>query len=62
MYNFRCKNRVGKGKEEVVQTLQGLNYEFNSNESDSFYHVRTNIKLFDDIGLDNTLKNMIYLI
>ena len=42
--------------------MKGLNYKFNDKEEDSFYYIKTRIKLFDDLGLDKSLKEMIYLI
>ena len=53
---------IGKGEVQIQQTLKGLNYKFNENEEDSFYYIKTRIKLFDDLGLDKSLKEMIYLI
>lgn len=53
---------IGKGDEQIKQTLKGLNYKFNEREEDSFYYVKTKIKLFDDLGLEKSLKEMIYLI
>ena len=56
------KNIIGKGDEQIINTLKGLNYKFNDKEEDSFYYIKTRIKLFDDLGLDKSLKQMIYLI
>ena len=42
--------------------MKGLNYKFNDKEGDSFYYIKTRIKLLDDLGLDKSLKQMIYLI
>ena len=53
---------IGKGDEQIKQTLKGLNYKFNEKEEDSFYYIKTKIKLFDDLGLEKSLKEMIYLI
>ena len=53
---------IGKGENKVKDTLNSLNYDFNENERDSFYYIKTRIKLFEDIGLNNSLKEMIYLI
>ena len=61
-YFFEAKDVIGKGDEEIKQTLKGLNYKFNRNEEDSFYYIKTKIKLFDDLGFDKSLKEMIYLI
>ena len=54
---------IGKGLEQVRGILNALNYtNYNENEEDSFYYIRTKIKLFDDLGLDDSLKKMIFLI
>ena len=53
---------IGKGLNQVKETLRSLNYEYNKNEKDSFYYIRTRIKLFDELGLDDSLKKIIYLI
>ena len=53
---------IGKGREQVKDILKGLNYDFNSKEEDSFYFIKTKIKLFDEMGLDYSLKKKIYLI
>ena len=53
---------IGKGDEQIIRTLKGLNYKFNDKQEDSFYYIKTKIKLFDELGLDKSLKNMIYLI
>ena len=61
-YYFEAKDVIGVGLKQVRETLQGLNYEFNKSEKDSFYYIRTKIKLFDDLGLSAHYKKMIYLI
>ena len=61
-YYFEAENSIGKGIKQVRETLQGLNLDFNKNEKDSFYYIRTRIKLFDDLGLSNYYKKMIYLV
>ena len=53
---------IGKGLEQVRGILNDLNHNYNENEEDSFYYIRSKIKLFDDLGLDDSLKRMIYLI
>ncbi len=53
---------IGKGIDNVRQTLKSLNYGFNQNEKDSFYCIGTKIKLFDDLQLSDHYKKMIYLI
>ena len=61
-YYFEAGNLIGTGIKQVKDTLKGLNYEFNEKEEDSFYYIKTKIKLFDDLEFDDSLKNMIYLI
>ena len=61
-YYFQADNIIGEGYYQIQQTLKGLNYKFNDKEEDSFYYIKTRIKLFDDLGLDKSLKEMIYLI
>ena len=56
------KDLIGKGEEEVKNTLNSLNCDYNEKEKDSFYYIKTRIKIFDDMGLNDSLKNMIYLI
>ena len=59
-YFFEAGHIICEGEEKVKDTLKGLNYDFNEKEEDSFYYIRTKIKLFDEIGLDASLKRMIY--
>ena len=61
-YHFDIKNIIAKGITQVTQTLKSLNYKFTDKDEDSFYYISTKIKLFDDLGLDYSLKRMIYLI
>jgi hypothetical protein len=62
-YYFEANNTViGNGIDQVKETLKGLNYQFNEKEENSFYYIKTKIKLFDDLGFDDSLKQMIYLI
>lgn len=61
-YYFEPKEIIAKGLKDVQETVKGLNYDFANKEEDSFYYIRTKIKLFDDSGLDNSFKIMIYLI
>ena len=61
-YYFEDERLIGRGIKQVRETLQGLNLNFNKNEEDSFYYIRTKIKLFDDLGLSDYYKKMIYLI
>ena len=53
---------IAQGEKEVKETLTSLNYGFNDKEEDSFFYIKTRIKLFDDIKLNDSLKQMIYLI
>ena len=53
---------IGKGEDVVKNTLNSLNCDYNDKEKDSFYYIKTRIKLFDDMGLNDSLKNMIYFI
>jgi hypothetical protein len=50
------KNVIGKGKNQVMEILKGLNYDFTDKEEDSFYYLQTKIKIFDELGFDNSLK------
>ena len=52
-YYFQEGKLIGKGIPNVRQTLEGLNSDFNKSEKDSFYYIRTKIKLFDDLGLSD---------
>ena len=61
-YYFEPKEIIAKGLKDVQETVKGLNYDFADKEEDSFYYIRAKIKLFDDLGLDNSFKKMIYLI
>ena len=63
-YYFEAEDEdiIGSGIEQVRDVLKGLNCDFNEKEEDSFYYIKTRIRLFDEIGLDNSLKKMIYLI
>ena len=61
-YYFEPDNIIGKGIDQVKETLISLNYEFTDNIEDFFYIIYTKIKLFDDLGLDDYQKNMIHLI
>ena len=61
-YYFEPKEIIAKGLKNVQETVKTLNYEFTDKEKDSFYYLKTKIKLFDDLGLDNYYKKRIYLI
>ena len=61
-YYFEADDIITQGLNNVKDTLRGLNYEFTDKQEDSFYYIRTKIKLFDDLGLENHMKKLIYLI
>lgn len=63
LYFFNLsKEIIVKYKKQVINVLNGLNYSFADEEEDLFYNIRTKIKLFDEIGLSNNLKSIIYLV
>ena len=62
IYHFEPQNIIGKGINQVKNTLKGLNYYYSNEDKDSFYLIETKIKLFDELNLDDNLKSMIYLI
>ena len=53
---------IAKGLEKVKKTIEGLNHDFPEKEENSFYYIKTKIKLFDELGFEDSLKKMIYLI
>jgi hypothetical protein len=55
-------NIIGRGIEQVKQTLYGLNYNFTDKKENFFYLVQTKIKLFDEMKLEKNFKKMIYLV
>ena len=61
-YIFNEGDIIGQGINGVTTILKGLNYKITEKEEDSFYFIKTKIKLFDDLGLNDSLKRMIYLI
>ena len=62
-YFFEADRHViCEGEEKVKDTLKGLNFDFNKKEEDSFYYIKTKIKLFDEMELDESYKKIIYLI
>ena len=61
-YSFEKKNIIGRGIDQVKETLSGLNYQFSDKKEDFFYYITTRIKLFEDFGFDDDYKNMINLI
>ena len=52
-------NTIGKGVKQVSEILKGLNYEYTDNEEDYFYYISTKIKLLDEMGLNDNIKNNI---
>ena len=56
------KDIITSGLKNVQDIIQGINYDFPDKEENSFYYIKTKIKLFDDLGFDDNLKKMIYLI
>ena len=61
-YSFEKQNIIGKGIDQVKETLNGLNYQFSDKKEDFFYYITTRIKLFEELGLDEDYKNTINLI
>jgi hypothetical protein len=61
-FHKKIDSIIGKGLTQVRDTLIGLNNKFPSNEKDSFYYIKTRIKLYDELGLDKDQKKMIFLI
>ena len=59
---FEADDIITQGLKNVQDTLKGLNYEFTDKQEDSFYYIKTKIKLFDDLGIDKNLKKLIYII
>ena len=63
IYYFKqCEEIIGKGKNQIIDVLKGLNYSYTDYEEDSFFYIKTRIKLFDELKLSNDLKSIIYLI
>ena len=61
-YFFEAGHEICRGEEKVQDTLKGLNFDFNEKEEDSFYYIKTRIKLFDEMKIDESYKKIIYLI
>ena len=61
-FNLDVENIIGKGEHQVKETLNSLNLDFNKKKEDSFYYITTKINLLDDLKLNESLKEMIYLI
>ena len=61
-YFFEANNIICKGEKNIEVFLKNLNSHFNEVEEMPFYYIRTKIKLFDEMGLDKSLKKKIYLI
>ena len=59
---LKLGNIIGRGLEQVKQTLHGLNYNFTDKKENFFYLVQTKIKLFDEMKLEKNFKKMIYLV
>ena len=59
---LKLGNIIGRGIEQVKQTLYGLNYNFTDKKENFFYLVQTKIKLFDEMKLEKNFKKMIYLV
>lgn len=55
-FDVKTKDLIGKGEKEVIETLNGLNYSFNEKEKDSFYYIRTKIKVFEGLKLSESIK------
>ena len=53
---------IGKGLTQVRDTLIGLNSKYPLNEKDSFYYIKTKIKLYDELGIDEDMKKLVFLI
>ena len=53
---------IGKGLNQIHDLLKVLNCDFTGKSEDFFYLIKTKIKLFDELGLDDSLKRKIYLI
>ena len=51
-YYFDPRDVIAKGIKGVQDTVKGLNYSFADKEEDSFYYIRTKIRLFDELSLD----------
>ena len=61
-HKLKLGNIIGKGLDQVKQTLYGLNYNFTDKEENFFYLVQTKIKLFDQMKLEKNFKKMISLV
>ena len=61
-YYFEYKNIIAHGFSNVKKILNSLNYEYGEIKENSFYYIRTKIKLFDDMHLKEDLKKKIFFI
>ena len=61
-YYFKYKNIINHGFSNVKTILNSLNYEYSEIKENSFYYIRTKIKLFDDLHLNEELKKKIFFI
>ena len=62
-YHFEYdKKIIASGFSNVKEILKSLNYKYAEKEENSFYYVRTKIKLFDEINLNKYFKKNIFLI
>ena len=61
-YSFEKKDIIGRGINQVKDTLNGLNYQFSDKKENFFYYITTRIKLFEDLGFEDDYKNTINLI
>lgn len=61
-YYICIQNHIVNGFDNVKKVLTGLNENFPEDEKDTFYLVKTPIKFFNDIKLDNAIKSNIYLL
>lgn len=68
-FDFANDYKIAEGLDKVKETIIGLNREFSGNYYDqnsnnpekSFYHIKTKIKLFDDLKINDNIKQNIYL-
>ena len=61
-YYFDFEKIIASGFSKVKEILTSLNYEYNENDENCFYYLKTKIKLFDDMNLNKYFKNKIFLI
>ena len=56
---FNNKKKLGKGEEQIKEAIKE---ELKIKEKEVFFYLKSKIKLFDEIGFDDSIKNMVYLI